>query len=97
MLLMQVPWPPANRLAAAPWSAWLGGLFGEPRPHRRLQPDARGILPDLEVLMTQQAPHELGRHAVDQVKPELLSLLAHRLTGRRLRQPQRGDRDHVRA
>jgi transporter family-2 protein len=28
MLLMQVPWPSANHLAAAPWSAWLGGLFG---------------------------------------------------------------------
>jgi transporter family-2 protein len=28
MLVMQVPWPSAGRLTAAPLAAWLGGIFG---------------------------------------------------------------------
>jgi bacterial/archaeal transporter family-2 protein len=28
MLAAQLPWPGLARLTAAPWSAWLGGVFG---------------------------------------------------------------------
>src|SRR5688500_18757287 len=28
MLVVQLPWPALAKLTAAPWSAWLGGIFG---------------------------------------------------------------------
>ena len=28
MVVMQMPWPPLQRLASAPLSGWLGGIFG---------------------------------------------------------------------